>query len=159
MSPAQYACALCGHQFDVSGHVACKSCALHGSCEMICCPNCGYNTVELSGSRMAHVAAWLFSSAGLLRKSSGGVLAETEIESRPDGVCTLAEVKPGSHARVVGFSQLTPVRCEQLRAYGLTPGRCVQVIQQSPETAVQVENTELALEAGLASKVNVEEVK
>jgi Fe2+ transport system protein FeoA len=126
---------------------------------MICCPNCGYNTVELSGSRMAHVAAWLFSSAGLLRKSSGGVLAETEIESRPDGVCTLAEVKPGSHARVVGFSQLTPVRRAQLRASGLTPGRCVQVIQQSPETAVQVENTELALEAGLASKVNVEEVK
>jgi rubredoxin len=38
-------CPLCGYQFqEESGKVACKGCPLAGSCHMVRCPNCGYDT-------------------------------------------------------------------------------------------------------------------
>ena len=40
-------------------------------------------------------------------------------------------------------------------AYGLIPGNWVEVVQHSPVTVVQVENTELALEDELASQIEV----
>lgn len=71
---------------------------------------------------------------------------------------TLANVRPGGRAMVVGFCErMNPERRAHLQAYGLAPGRAVQVVQQSPVTVVQVDHTELALEVGLACGVYVNE--
>ncbi|MEK6647384.1 MAG: hypothetical protein AABY84_12010 [Candidatus Firestonebacteria bacterium] len=36
-------CALCGYEFSEKESVStCKNCPLHKGCELIKCPNCGY---------------------------------------------------------------------------------------------------------------------
>ena len=46
-------CPLCGHSFDPATAAACGSCAMGGSCALLCCPNCGYKTP--GASRLARL--------------------------------------------------------------------------------------------------------
>lgn len=39
-------CPLCSFKFDPEKNIACASCPFKKSCKVICCPNCGYQTVE-----------------------------------------------------------------------------------------------------------------
>jgi Fe2+ transport system protein FeoA len=45
-----------------------------------------------------------------------------------------------------------------MQAYGLAPGRLVEILQQDPVTVVRADHTELALEDDLARKVLIEVV-
>lgn len=68
---------------------------------------------------------------------------------------SLAEAPPGSEVILLGYGQVDPAIAGSLRAYGLLPGRRVQVLAQQPVTIVQVEQTELALESQIARAVIV----
>jgi Fe2+ transport system protein FeoA len=59
---------------------------------------------------------------------------------------------------VVDFLSLSAVQVENLQAYGLAPGHLLKVLQHAPVTVIQIGNTELALEAELASQVKVEQL-
>ncbi len=41
-------CNLCGCEFDESRRTPCESCPVKSGCEFICCPQCGYKTIESS---------------------------------------------------------------------------------------------------------------
>jgi Fe2+ transport system protein FeoA len=72
---------------------------------------------------------------------------------------TLADVRPGHAAMLKDFSaNISPQRWAHLQAYGLTPGRQVQVVQHRPVTVVRVEYSELALEDELARQIGVESI-
>lgn len=69
---------------------------------------------------------------------------------------TLADTPAGQRVCLRGFSSSLPAeRLSHLLAYGLAPGRWVQVIQHEPVTVVQVEHSELALENDLARQIEV----
>ena len=69
---------------------------------------------------------------------------------------TLADVRPGEGAKLLGFApDLPPERWAHLQAYGLVPGRFVRVLQHAPVTVVQVEHCEIALEDELACQIRV----
>lgn len=69
---------------------------------------------------------------------------------------SLVDITPGMTAQVIGFFPGLPAeRYAQLRAYGVAPGSSVKIIQHDPVTIIQVEFTELALEADLARGVQV----
>jgi RecJ-like exonuclease len=38
-------CALCGNRFERE-EALCSGCPINKSCKIICCPNCGYQTVD-----------------------------------------------------------------------------------------------------------------
>lgn len=67
----------------------------------------------------------------------------------------LTGLRPGSRARVAALEGLPADLRERLQAYGLAPGQWVSVVQHSPVTIVQIEHTELALEAQIARGVQV----
>jgi Fe2+ transport system protein FeoA len=69
---------------------------------------------------------------------------------------TLADVPPGSRARIDVLDGLSASRCHQLQAYGLAPGRWVKVVQQSPVTVIRVEHLDLAFESDIARGIRVE---
>jgi hypothetical protein len=57
-------CALCGYEFD-SGALACYGkCPLASGCHIICCPNCGYQTVDESRSGTVNLLLKLKSAIG-----------------------------------------------------------------------------------------------
>jgi Fe2+ transport system protein FeoA len=71
------------------------------------------------------------------------------------GELTLDRVPPGSQAFILGFDALEAEQQGYLRAYGVLPGRSVQVLQHRPETVIQIEFTELAFEKEIARQIQV----
>jgi Fe2+ transport system protein FeoA len=71
-------------------------------------------------------------------------------------ILTLAKVPAGKQITIAGYDKLSPSFRQHLQAYGLLPGRTVQVLAQKPVTIVQVEQTELAFEVEIADQILVE---
>ena len=138
-------CSMCGHTFTPAGGGACQSCPLNSGCTLVCCPNCGYENVDVQQSALARLAVRWFHRPTLPRQ-----LQPAAPSNR------LSDVPPGRRTRVIDFLPgLSNDRRAQLQAYGLEPGYYVQVKQHSPVTIIQVDQTELALENDLARQVQV----
>lgn len=141
MSGTHIDCPLCGHHFVAHDHAGCSSCPMGASCATVCCPACGYSTIDVTRTSLAARLARLFQ-----KKSS----------TLENAIMTLNDVAAGDHAQIAGFSDDLPnYQREHLQAYGLVEGRPVRVLQHSPATVVRIEHLELALEAELAGKVRV----
>ena len=160
-------CAMCGFEYDPAQHRACGSCPLQKGCEMVCCPACGYQSVDVHKSVLARLADSLFSF--FIRKPSNpytwpGNRAQTfPLHRAPLPAkrveLTLVDVPPGSRARLAGFLDGLPVeRRVQLQAYGLVANDWVHVLQQAPVTVIRIDHTELALEGKLAGQIKVERI-
>jgi hypothetical protein len=60
MSKNMLVCPMCGHHYDPSAHIGCQSCVLNKSCQLVCCPACGFKTVDPGKSTLARlVGRWL----------------------------------------------------------------------------------------------------
>ncbi len=70
---------------------------------------------------------------------------------------TIADLAPGMEAKVISLQAVQEVRRERLLAYGVAPGRTIQVLQRSPATILKVDQTELAIENDVASRITVTE--
>jgi len=139
-------CSMCGQRFDPDRHLACQSCPMHSGCDLVCCPDCGYQTVDPRRSHLVRLARFISG----LRSSNKFDLDRTKGMS-------LADVPPGCSAMVVGFSaDFPPDRRAHLQAYGLVANYWVRVVQHSPVTIVNLDHIELALENELASGIMVQ---
>jgi hypothetical protein len=49
-------CALCGHEFTPDDVRCSPACPLSGGCPVVCCPQCGYQTVDESRSALVRLA-------------------------------------------------------------------------------------------------------
>ncbi len=70
---------------------------------------------------------------------------------------TIADLAPGMEAKVISLQAVQEIRRERLLAYGVAPGRTIQVLQRSPVTILKVDQTELAIENDVASRITVAE--
>jgi Fe2+ transport system protein FeoA len=69
---------------------------------------------------------------------------------------TLADIPPGMLVRICDIKKLPVEKRDHLLAFGLTPGRWVEIKQHRPAVVVQVDYTELALEPEVARAITVE---
>ena len=69
---------------------------------------------------------------------------------------TLADIPPGMLVRICDIKKLPVEKRDHLLAFGLTPGRWVEIKQHRPAVVVQVDYTELALEPEVADAIMVE---
>ena len=139
-------CGLCGYEYNPDQHIACQSCPLHSDCNLVCCPACGYQTVDPKGSFLVKLVSYLpkFNGASRMRRDS--------IKG-----FSLMDIAPGGHAEVIGFSDDFPAdRKAYLQAYGLVLNHQIQVVQHSPVTIIRLDNIELALENDLAREIIVQ---
>jgi Fe2+ transport system protein FeoA len=171
------ACPLCGHTYNPTEQAACAACPLHSGCSLVCCPACGYKTVDAQQSWLARMASSLL--PGFHHIEGGGLPEDHEprrprlfgrrgrhrrfrdISRSPNGdgpgfPLTLLDVPVGCQIVIDGFAaDILPARKSQLQAYGLVPGFWVEVLQHSPVTVVKIEHSELAMENELAQQVLV----
>lgn len=49
-------CGLCGHKFSQDDVRCSSACPLAGGCPVICCPRCGYQTLDESRSVLVRLA-------------------------------------------------------------------------------------------------------
>jgi Fe2+ transport system protein FeoA len=134
-------CQLCGFEFDETQMSCHASCAFNKYCTIICCPNCGHQTVDESKSRLAQAFRWIF------RRSSQ--------EDSAVSACRLSDLSPGQSATVTAIEISNPTRLEQLITFGIAPGCQVTLDQQQPTAVIWVGLTQLALEREVAESIRV----
>lgn len=134
-------CAMCGHRFDPRAASACSSCPLGKGCSLACCPSCGYSVPDPGRSALLRLARRL---------------AAARVRPRvPTAVAVLADAAPGTHVEIDTLDDVPDRYRDQLLAYGLAPGRLVEVLQSDPATVVRIEHAELALERSLSRTIRV----
>jgi Fe2+ transport system protein FeoA/rubredoxin len=138
----EFSCTVCGHIFDPLEQTACQSCPIYQGCAMVCCPACGFTTLDHNQSS---IVRWIHRFS----KRGNGIRLE-------EPTTTLNEMPPGTLARVSTFLNMGKSQVEIFQAYGLAPGRWIRVLQQKPVTLVDLGNIELALEGDLAEKIVVD---
>jgi Fe2+ transport system protein FeoA len=145
MSYLDIQCPMCGQQYASQDHLGCKSCPINKDCSLVCCPACGYQTINARRSKFARIVQSLLPN-GPERDHAG---------PNQEGI-TLADVPAGCKARVQEFTADLPLdRCAYLQAYGLVPGYWVQVLQHSPVTIIRLDHLELALENDIARNIKM----
>lgn len=146
MSDNMIECPFCGHRFNIVEESTCQSCPLKKNCNLVCCPVCGYQVVDLSISTIASlIGAWFFHRRPRRRRR----------RARHRGL-SLADVPAGCRIRVIGFAEGFPSnRRAHLQAYGLVPDYTAEVLQQTPVTIIKIDHTEIALETELAALILV----
>lgn len=161
MTKSAVTCPMCGYGFGANDRRACESCPVNSGCKLLCCPNCGHNTIDPNDSRAAR------GLMRLLRWRPGAASpppglpepAQSSGEARPNHA-TLRDLPPGSRARVCEYASRTPARCrEALTSYGLCPGQWLCVRRTSPVTVIEVDQLELALEQELAQWIEIDQLE
>lgn len=138
------ACALCGHRFDPRETDVCGSCPLGKGCALVCCPNCGYSAPDPGRSTVVR----------LVTRAAGAFAGRQRHSSAVSGG-TLAQAAPGSQVTIETLEHVPARQREQLLAYGVAPGRVVDVLQIRPVTIVRVEHAELAFETTLSRAIGI----
>lgn len=64
-------CALCGYQFDTAALACYGKCPLAAGCNVVCCPNCGYQTVDESRSGTVNLLLKLKASLSKRQETEG----------------------------------------------------------------------------------------
>lgn len=138
-------CPLCNFEFDEQEMTCHTSCAFNRQCAVICCPNCGYQMVDESRTR---IASWLRERLGSKPKP---MLAPADPSLSP-----ISTLQPGQSATVVAVTDGDTNRQERLSMYGIMPGALVTLRQRQPAYVLHVGFTELSLEREVADSILVE---
>lgn len=135
-------CTMCGYEFETTDLECHTGCPLAAACSVICCPRCGYSTVDPSRSGVSN---WF---QRLLGRKQCGVDA-------PSGCIPLLSLQVGQEAQISSMEG-DKGRLHILNQYGLLPGTPVRLTQRRPVPIVQVGQTDLALDSSVAASIFVE---
>ncbi|HEU4355615.1 MAG TPA: FeoA family protein [Actinomycetota bacterium] len=132
--------------------MACHSaCPLGAHCNLICCPNCGFQVVDTAKTRLG---GWLSRTFGSPRRGKTRRTV-TPIAAPIRETIPLSHVLPGREVRIVALREMSGPRVSRLGAFGLVPGSCVEVVQRRPTPVVRVGETELALGVEILELIEV----
>jgi Fe2+ transport system protein FeoA len=124
---------------------------LGDSCGLICCPNCGYQVVDVSRTRMASLLGRLWRGRGPV---PGSVVTAPE-----EGAIPLTHVPTRIEVEVRSLQRMPPGRSARLSAFGLAPGSRVSVVQRRPVPVIRLGETELAVSEEILEEIWVEAPK
>jgi Fe2+ transport system protein FeoA len=135
-------CPLCGFAYEPGGD-ACQAsgCPLAtSSCRKLHCPRCGYDVPDESASVLARWVRRMFSGNG--------------VDGRPsaDGVRRLVDLPAGTKATVERIEG-PPALVAQITAQGLVAGTTLELRQRRPGFVVEIGETTLAMERGVAAGI------
>lgn len=143
-------CQLCGFEFDPDQRTCHPACPLHSRCNLICCPNCGYQVVDASRSR---AAGWL--RRWWKAKTPAQTVDPTTPPAAGSGICPLVDLPLGIEAEIEAMDDLDPARLARLSVYGLCPGSRVCLLQRHPACVIRSGETELALSREILAQIQV----
>ncbi|MCD6452284.1 MAG: metal-dependent transcriptional regulator [Acidobacteria bacterium] len=74
-------------------------------------------------------------------------------------VLPLSELDPGGEGKVLFIGTKVPARLERLSVLGLVPGSLIRLRQKKPSVVVEIGETTIALDEGIAREIYVKRVK
>ena len=133
-------CPLCGHEYDEHAAACHATCPMNQSCTLLCCPQCGYQTVDESKT-----------AAGWLRRLWKG---RSRVRLQAVGAARrLSDLEPGQSGQVVTIATQQAARLDRLSALGVVPGSRVTLRQRTPAFILCVGETELCVDESIAQEI------
>ncbi len=131
-------CALCGFEFsEAQARRSCQGCPVGPQCDLLCCPNCGYQTPR--------EPRWL-SRWRRWRRRNGAY----------EG--TLAALPQGTETEIIAVRPRDKRALHKLTALGLLPGVRVRLLRRFPCYLIELGHAQIALDRELASAIFVRPV-
>lgn len=143
-------CRLCGYEFEPAALPCHSACPMSRHCQLICCPQCGYQMVDESKSRLASLLRWLWPLGG---NGAGRRHDARQEVDRPHA--RLADVPVGREVEVLDLDTMPPSRQARLSVFGLAPGSRVRLLQRRPAPVIRIRETELALSQQILEQIRV----
>lgn len=134
-------CPLCGFTFDRNDERCHAGCPLSAHCTIICCPNCGYQTVDDSRGFVGRMGRWM----GRRRRHRHAA----------PGAIPISHADPGEDLEVVEIRPGRARRLERLSALGIVPTAVVRLRQRHPAPVLEVGQTQVAIDADIARQIYV----
>ncbi len=141
-------CPLCANEFEPAGLGCHASCPFGRHCRLICCPNCGFQTVDETKSGLVLALQRLWPA----RRRE----APESVPAASPSAVPLSHVPVGIRVRIQRLDQIVPGRMIRLSALGLAPGATVEIRQRRPAAIVRIEHTEVALADEILDQVWVD---
>ena len=143
-------CTLCGSEFDATA-VACHAkCAMGSGCNLVCCPNCGFQTVDETKSRLAGLLRRLWPSD---RGTAGHSWRRGPNTPNRALEVPLTHIPVRTEVEVQRLTNMPASRQTRLSTFGVVPGSQVEVLQRHPSPTIRVGETELALSAEILDQI------
>lgn len=127
----------------------CGSCPVNSGCSMLCCTNCGYQTVAPRST----LVNWVQRILG--RKQPDALSNFTSVGPAVERApVALANLPSGTR---VGIAYLADTlrSARKLESLGLVPGGKLTLVQKRPTLVVEVDGTTLALETEVGRDIFV----
>jgi Fe2+ transport system protein FeoA len=144
-------CQLCGYEFDAAKMACHTACPLGSRCAIICCPNCGYQVVDESRSRLARLLRKWWKSPPADAQSLNLDLDDGSLHN-----CLLSQAPLGVEVEVQRLAQMPAPRLARLSVFGLIPGSRVTVLQHQPVPVLSIGETELSLSRDFLDQIWVQ---
>ena len=134
-------CQLCGYEFNTTNMICHAECPMGSHCNLICCPNCGYQVVDETKSFLAQLLHRLWPSSGIeknpRKKPHGQRMARNTVP--------LTHIPIGQEVEIDRLTDMSANRLTQLTLFGLTPGSHIEILQRHPSPVIRIDQTELAI--------------
>ncbi|MFN4217840.1 MAG: FeoA family protein [Candidatus Bipolaricaulia bacterium] len=128
-------CALCGFEFsEADAKRPCARCPVGAKCDLICCPNCGYQAPR----EPRWLSRWRY-----------------RWQRRHTQDETLAALKAGVETEIVAVRPRDKRMLHKLTALGLLPGVRVRLLRKFPCYLIELGHAQIALDGELASAIVV----
>jgi Fe2+ transport system protein FeoA len=134
-------CQLCGYEYDATDMGCHTECPMGSRCNLICCPNCGYQVVDESKSMLAKFLHRLWPSSSDQKSPQ----YPRRLSQNGISVVPLTHIPVGWQVEVQRLGDMPSRRLTHLSIFGLTPGGIVEVLQHRPGPVIRIGETELAL--------------
>ncbi|MEW5960726.1 MAG: FeoA family protein [Chloroflexota bacterium] len=142
-------CQLCGYEFNPTGMVCHAECPLGSHCNLVCCPNCGYQVVDESKSTLAGLLRRIWPSLGQSNKPP----RPRKFDRSGEPLVPLTHVPAGKTVEVCDTGEMPAHRLTKLSIFGLVPGRQVEVLQRRPAPVIRIDETELTLSEDILDQI------
>ncbi len=118
-----------------------SACPMNESCAILCCPQCGYQMVDDSRTKLASRLRRLFGHG------------KPSPARTPSGMKRLADLDPGQSGEVVAIETRQATRLDRLSALGVVPGSLITLLQRAPAFILRVGETELTVDENIAREI------
>ena len=143
-------CQLCSYEFDSTGMACHTECPMGSHCNLICCPNCGYQVVDQSKSSFAKLfRRWWPASAA----EEKPVRRERKYGQSGEPLVPLTHIPTGKKVEIGSTEGMPPARLTKLSVFGLIPGGQVEVLQRRPVPVIRIDETELTLSEEILEQI------
>jgi len=134
-------CQLCGYEFEATNMACHTECPMGSHCNLICCPNCGYQVVNESKSFLVQLLHRLWPSSGTIKNSNH----QRRPKNARRNTVPLTHIPIGQEVEIDSFMDMPPDRLTRLSLFGLTAGTLIEVLQRYPSPVIRIDQTELAI--------------